>query len=83
MGLKEIFEQQIKYARDSGLTIEVDDDYCTVSMQVEGEDLCFMQGQEAEEFAAEVQKLYDREDYNLTWEEAELICGGPYLALAH
>ena len=79
--MNEVLQQQLDFARNSGLKVEVDDLHETVAMTVNGEDLCFMQGQEASEFAEKVMELWDQEG-DINTEYCELIIAYPYLDLA-
>jgi hypothetical protein len=80
--MNSVLHQQLEYARSSELEVKLNFGLPTVAMTCEGADLCFMQGEEAEEFIDCVEALWEEEDFNGTYEEAELICGYPYLDLA-
>lgn len=80
--MNSILHQQLEYALASELDVEIDSGLPIVAMTCEGNDLCFMQGDEADDFIAEVDKLYETNDFNGTYTEASLICGYPYLDLA-
>ena len=81
--MNSVLHQQLEYSLSSELDIEIDNRFCTVAMTCEGNDLCFMQGDEADDFIDEVDSLYEADDFNGTYNEAALICGYPYLDLAH
>ena len=80
--MNSILHQQLEYARSSELEIDINSPLEWVSMTCEGNDLCFMQGDEADDFITQVNELYEAEGFNGTYEEAALICGYPYLDLA-
>jgi len=80
--MNSILHQQLEYALSSELEVEVDSSFQTVAMTCEGNDLCFMQGDEAQDFIDQTETLYVADDFNGTYEEATLICGYPYLDLA-
>lgn len=77
-----ILHQQLEYALSSELEIEVHRYVNTVIMKCEGNDLCFMQGDEADTFINECDALWNKDGFNGSYDEAALICGYPYLDLA-
>ena len=77
--MNSILHQQLEYALSSELVVDIDSRFPTVAMTYEGNDLCFMQGDDAENFTDEVDSLYNNDDFNGTYTEAALICGYPYL----
>lgn len=79
--MNSVLHQQLEYSLSSELEIDIDSSFSTVAMTCEGADLCFMQGEEAETFIAEVDALYNADDFNGNYNEAALICGYPYLDL--
>ena len=81
--MNSILHQQLAYALSSELSIKVDSSFQTVLMTCEGNDLCFMQGGAAQDFIDQCETLYVADDFSGTYEEAELICGYPYLDLAN
>ena len=80
--MNSILHQQLEYSLSSELEIDINSSFQWVEMTCEGNDLCFMQGDEADDFIAQVDELYESDDFNGSYEEALLICGYPYLDLA-
>ena len=79
--MNSVLHQQLEYSLSSELSVEIDSSYSTVAMTCEGNDLCFMQGDQADDFISEVDTLWEADDFNGTYQEAALICGYPYLDL--
>ena len=79
--MNSILHQQLEYAVSSELDVTIDSSFSTVAMTCEGNDLCFMQGEEADTFIDQVNALYNAPDFNGTQDEAATICGYPYLDL--
>lgn len=76
--LRDIYRQQIDYCRNSGIEVTTDSPYSTVAIAIPDTDGVFMQGDEADAFIAEVERLWEDESLDLTMEEAELIAAYPY-----
>ena len=79
--MNSILHQQLEYSLSSELSVDTDSSFSTVSMSCEGNDFAFMEGEEADEFIDQVDQLYNDDEFNGTYTEAELICGYPYLDL--
>lgn len=75
-----VLQQQLDYANNSELSVIVNEQYSWVSMTAADEELCFLQGEEAEQFIEKVTTLYNKEG-NITFNQAAMICGYPYLDL--
>lgn len=60
MRIDYILKSAAKRMADSGVSIDWDSDYSTVSISCEGEDDIFMQGEEADEFIEEIEAMGDR-----------------------
>lgn len=80
--MNSVLHQQLEYALSSDLDIDINSSFEWVAMTCEGNDLCFMQGDEASDFIEQVDSLYESDDFNGNYYEAALICGYPYLDLA-
>lgn len=63
-------------ARADGVTVDCDSSYSTVAIDAPGQDGAFMQGDEADEFMAEVDALCKRYP-SLDRDTAELACAAP------
>ena len=79
--MNSILHQQLEYSISSELIVDINSPFSTVSMECEGQDLCFMQGDEADTFIDEVETLFNADDFNGTYDDAAMICGYPYLDL--
>lgn len=60
MRIDYILKAAAKRMADSGVSIDWDSGYSTVSISCEGEDDIFMQGEEADDFISEIETLADR-----------------------
>lgn len=59
------------------VTVEADRGFSTVCISCDGEEDIFMQGDEADDFIAEVDTMYDMAQH-VTWDEAALCVAEPY-----
>jgi len=76
--LAEIVKEQAEYSSESGATVDVDSAYGTVCISARGEDDIFFQGDDAEQFIAEVDAL-ERQVNELDRETLELAVAKPYV----
>ena len=79
--LDEVLASQLAFCERSGLEVDVHEALSTVAMTTHGNDLCFLQGFEAETFIEEANKLYNNEALDLYWCDACSLVGYPYLEL--
>lgn len=75
-----IIWQIARSAQRSGMTVDCDSAYSTVSIDAPGEDSIFMQGDEADQFLSEVDALCKRYP-SLPRDIAELALAEPYSVL--
>jgi hypothetical protein len=76
--LANILVDQAFFARNSGATVTLDRRYPTVSIEAEGCETIFMEGDDAAQFGAEVDK-YAGQCPNLDGGTIELACARPYI----
>ena len=75
-----IFWDAAQRMRDAGITVDCDSAYSTVSIDAPGEDSIFMQGDDADAFIAECEKLWNRYP-SLSMDVCELALAEPYTVL--
>jgi hypothetical protein len=75
-----IFWNAAKRMTDAGITADTDSAYSTVSIDAPGEESIFMQGDDADAFIAECEKLWHRYP-SLPMDVCELATAEPYTEL--
>ncbi len=75
-----IFWDAAQRMRDAGITVDTDSGYSTVSIDAPGQESIFMQGEDADAFIAECEKLWRRYP-SLPMDVAELATAEPYTDL--
>ena len=79
--MNEVIAQQLMFCKKSGLEVDVNERMGTVAMTTHGEDLAFLQGDEADTFIAGANSIYNDEELNLFFCDACNLMGYPYLDL--
>ena len=75
-----IFWQAAQRMRDAGISVDTDSGYSTVSIDAPGQESIFMQGDEADSFVAECEKLWKRYP-SLPMDVCEMALAEPYTDL--
>lgn len=75
-----IFWQAAQRMRDAGISVDTDSGYSTVSIDAPGQESIFMQGDEADSFIVECEKLWKRYP-SLPMDVCEMALAEPYTDL--
>ena len=76
-----IIRRNIEEVENSGITVQADNAYSTVSIEADGSEGIFLQGHEADAFIEEAKALYNNEALDLNMDEALLATAYPYIGI--